>query len=97
MSPPTEPDRLAALARLTGAGAEVMPPEGIERDRLALRLIGDAIGRRVSWAEVGEAMGGLPPKLAKREARLLGRALAAGRRHPWLVPGQGKISHDRAA
>ena len=84
VSPPTERERLAALARLTGPSTEALPPEGAERDALALRLIGDAHRAGVTWAAIGEAIcAGLGPKLAKRETRLLAKAVAAGRRYAW--------------
>lgn len=88
MSPPSERDRLAALARLTGPSTEALPPEGLERDALAHRLILGAHANRVTWAQIGEAIcPGLGPKLAKREFHLLGRAIAAGRRHTWTEIG----------
>lgn len=92
MSPPTERERLASLARLTGPSTEALPPpEGTERDVLALRLIGEAKAAQVSWAEIGAAIcPGLSGKLAKYETRQLAKAIAAGRRHTWTEEPPGR-------
>ena len=82
MSPPTEEDRLAALSALSGSGAMTLPAPGPERAVFALELLGRARRQGATWARVGTALGLTDPKLAKREARLLSRAVAAGKPYP---------------
>jgi hypothetical protein len=45
-----------------------------EKDMLRLRLIGEAIGRGATWAQIGAATGTGGPKAAKAAARRLERA-----------------------
>lgn len=80
MSPPTEQDRIASLAALSGAGVEI-PGDGHERDVLLLRLAGDARRAGATWAQVGAALGVPGPALGKREVRRLAQAVATGRRY----------------
>ena len=82
MSPPTEEDRLAALSALSNSGAMTLPAPGPERAVLAAELIGRARRCGATWATVGTALGVPGPKLAKREAGLIARAVAAGRPYP---------------
>ena len=82
MSPPTEEDRLAQLAALSGSGAMTLPDPGPERAVLALDLVGRARREGATWAAVGAIVGVPHPKLAKREVRLLANAVAAGKPYP---------------
>jgi hypothetical protein len=86
VSPPSEESRLAALAALSGSGGLAMPEPGPERAVLAADLIGRARRNGATWAAVGEILGLPGPKLAKREARLLANAVAAGRSYPLTRP-----------
>jgi hypothetical protein len=83
---PREEDRLAALAALSGSGALPMPEPGPQRAVLAADLIGRARRQGATWAAVGEILGVAGPTLAKRETRLLARAVAAGRPYPLTRP-----------
>lgn len=82
MTAPTEEDHLAALAALSGSGAMTLPAPGPERAVLAAELVGRARRCGATWAAVGTALGVPDPRLAKREARLLTRAVAAGKPYP---------------
>ena len=82
MSPPTEEDRLAALAALSGSGAMTLPEPGPERAVLALDLVGRARRQGATWAAVGAILGVRGPTLAKREVHALARAVAAGKPYP---------------
>lgn len=82
MTAPSEESRFAALAALSSSGGLTMPEPGPERAVLAAELIGRARRNGATWAAVGEILGLPHPKLAKREARLLANAVAAGRPYP---------------
>ena len=82
MSPPTEEDRLAALAALSNSGAMTLPQPGPERAVLALELVGRAKRHGATWAAVGAALGVPQPTLAKRRVHALARAVAAGKPYP---------------
>jgi hypothetical protein len=86
MSPPSEESRFAALAALSGSGALPMPEPGPERAVLAADLIGRARRQGVTWAALGDILGVAGPTLGKREARLITRAVAAGRPYPLTRP-----------
>ena len=82
MSPPSEQQRLAALAALSGANPE-LPDDALRRDLLQLQLIGEALGRGITWAQIGQALGYGGPKSAKAACKRLQRrvrreALKAG-------------------
>jgi hypothetical protein len=83
---PREEDRLAALAALSGSGALTLPEPGPERAVLAAELVGRARRKGATWAALGEILGVPGPTLAKREARLIARAVAAGRPYPLTRP-----------
>ena len=82
MTAPSEEDRLAALAALSGSGALPLPPPGAERAVLALELVGRARRQGATWARVGTALGAGEPRLAKRKVHALARAVAAGKPYP---------------
>ena len=82
MSSPTEEDRLAQLAALSGSGAMTLPEPGPERAVLALDLVGRARRGGATWARVGAILGVPHPTLAKRTVHALARAVAAGKPYP---------------
>lgn len=86
MTAPSEESRFAALAALSSSGGLTLPEPGPERAVLAADLIGRARRNGATWAAVGEILGVPGPTLAKRETRLITRAVAAGRPYPLNRP-----------
>ena len=87
MAPPSEgqPSEVEQFSALTA----LLPPDirapwaairtdtpQPEKDRLRLRLIGEAIGRGATWAQIGAATGTGGPKAAKAAARRLARQVS---------------------
>jgi hypothetical protein len=71
MSPPTPEQEDAALAALSGTVTETRPAAGLQRNMLRLRLVMDAQRNGASWQMIGQALGGISGKAAKRQMKLL--------------------------
>lgn len=71
MSPPTAEEEDAALAALSGTITESRPDGGLQRNMLRLRLVLDAQKAGASWAVIGQALGGISGKAAKRQMKHL--------------------------
>ena len=71
MSPPTPEQVDASLAALTGTVTEQKPDTELARNMLRLRLVMDAKASGVPWTAVGQALGGISGKAAKREMKHL--------------------------
>lgn len=74
MSPPTPDQQDAALAALTGTVTEQRPDTELARSMLRLRLVMEAKQAGVPWAAIGQALGGISAKAAKREMKHLAAA-----------------------
>lgn len=77
----------AALAALSGTVTEQRPDTGLARNMLRLRLVLEAQRAGASWRVIGEALGGISGKAAKRHMKLLAaktqrQLLAAKGAHP---------------
>lgn len=72
VSPPTQMEVDAALAAL-GRGA--LPSRDKDPALRRVALIARATGSGATWAQVGEAMGGVSPQVAKRYAKRLAKHL----------------------
>lgn len=73
MSPPAPDQQDAALAALTGTVTEQRPDTDLARNMLRLRLVMEAKHKGVPWAAIGQALGGISAKAAKREMKALAR------------------------
>lgn len=71
--PPTAEQTDAALAALTGTTTEQRPDTELARNMLRLRLVMEAKHKGVPWAVIGQALGGISAKAAKREMKALAR------------------------
>ena len=71
MSPPTPEQVDASLAALTGTVTEAKPDSEFTRNLLRLKMVRDAKMAGVPWAAIGQALGGISGKAAKREIKHL--------------------------
>ena len=85
MSPPTAEQTDAALAALTGTVTEQHPDTDLARNMLRLRLVMEAKHKGVPWVAIGQALGGISAKAAKREMKHL-----AARTQRELLASRGK-------
>lgn len=85
MSPPTAEQQDTALAALTGTVTEQRPDTELDRNMLRLRLVMEAKRKGVPWTAIGQALGGISGKAAKREMKTLARATQRQ-----LLASQGK-------
>jgi hypothetical protein len=79
---PSEAEQFSALTALLPIGDRAQWsairndfPQS-QRDTLRLELIGEAIGRGATWAQIGRATGTGGPKAAKAAARRLARQVS---------------------
>jgi hypothetical protein len=67
---------IRALAAMTGTQGE-MPQTRAEKDVLMLGMIATALGNRVTWAQIGSALGWGSGREAKRKAHQMRRSANA--------------------
>jgi hypothetical protein len=68
--------QIRALAAMTGTQGE-MPQTRAEKDVLMLGMIATALGNRVTWAQIGSALGWGSGREAKRKAHQMRRSANA--------------------
>lgn len=76
MVPRTPVEEIRALAALTGASGQ-MPETRADRDVLMAGMIAMALGRKMTWAQIGSALGWGSGREAKRKAHRLRRSANA--------------------
>jgi hypothetical protein len=67
---------IRALAAMTGTQGE-MPQTRAEKDVLMLGMIATALGNRITWAQIGSALGWGSGREAKRRAHQMRRSVNA--------------------
>jgi hypothetical protein len=77
MTPPSEAERDASLAGLSGSPLPPPPGSELERDMMRLAMIREAKMAGVPWSAVARAVGAPDGKAAKRDARRLARRVQA--------------------
>lgn len=70
MGVPGISERMKALAALSGTKIEDVPRHGLTSAVLQVKLTDAAVRAGATWAQIGTILG-LPPKLAKRNQKIL--------------------------
>lgn len=76
MVPRTSVEEIRALAALTGTSGQ-MPESRADQDVLRAGMIAMALGRKMTWAQIGSALGWGSGREAKRRAHRLRRSANA--------------------
>lgn len=76
MTVPDQDTEIRALAAMTGQQGQ-MPETRAEKDVLIAGMIAMALGRKMTWAQIGSALGWGSGREAKRKAHQLRRSANA--------------------
>ena len=79
----------AALAALAGSTTERKPVTGLDRDLLRLRVIGEAMGKGRTWAQVGACLG-----MSGKECKRHVRHLAARANRELILAGRPSVHEE---
>ena len=85
----TQDAQIRSLATLTGTQGQ-MPDDATEKDVLLLGMIAEALGRKMTWAQIGSALKWGNGKQAKRTAHALRRQTEAKLRQQAVAEEMGR-------